>query len=326
MNAAHILESIRDLNVLVAGDICLDRWCYYDPDLSEPSRETGIDRLAVVRTDLTPGAGGTIANNLIALGVRKVGVIGAIGEDGFGWELLRALTARQIAPDLLVRSPAMSTFTYTKLINDKTGMEDRSRVDFISPVKIPERLENELVSNLRTWSSHFDVILVCDQAETAMGGVITAAVRETIIDIATQAPAKTVWVDSRMRIEHFRNVIAKPNAMEAEQACLRAFHRVDLMRLYESRNYKLMMVTDGSAGVRVIDSGGDRHVAGRKVTAVDICGAGDSFSAGAACALAVTGNAIDAARFGNLVASITVQKRGTGTATPQEVLTAAEER
>ena len=50
------------------GDVCLDRWCYYDPDLTEPSRETGIPRIAVVRTEVTPGAAGTIANNLVSLG------------------------------------------------------------------------------------------------------------------------------------------------------------------------------------------------------------------------------------------------------------------
>jgi sugar/nucleoside kinase (ribokinase family) len=56
---------------------------------------------------------------------------------------------------------------------------------------------------------------------------------------------------------------------------------------------------------------------------VDVSGAGDSFSAGAALALAITGSATDAARFGNLVASITVKKRGTGAASPEEVLAAA---
>jgi hypothetical protein len=34
----------------------------------------------------------------------------------------------------------------------------------------------------------------------------------------------------------------------------------------------------------------------------------------------VTGSAIDAAKFGNLVASITVTKQGTGTASPDELL------
>jgi sugar/nucleoside kinase (ribokinase family) len=58
---------------------------------------------------------------------------------------------------------------------------------------------------------------------------------------------------------------------------------------------------------------------------VDICGAGDSFSAGASLALAVTESPIEAARFGNLVASITIMKKGTGTASPQEIL-AAEAR
>jgi sugar/nucleoside kinase (ribokinase family) len=54
-------------------------------------------------------------------------------------------------------------------------------------------------------------------------------------------------------------------------------------------------------------------------------GAGDSFSAGAALALAITGSAAEAARFGNLVASIAIAKRGGGIASPAEVLNAAAE-
>ena len=60
--------------------------------------------------------------------------------------------------------------------------------------------------------------------------------------------------------------------------------------------------------------------AGLRPYPVDICGAGDSFSAGASVALAVTGSPLEAARFGNLVASITIMKKGTGTATPEELL------
>ena len=71
--------------------------------------------------------------------------------------------------------------------------------------------------------------------------------------------------------------------------------------------------------------GSEHRVPVRKVKPIDICGAGDSFSAGAACALAATGNPIEAAWFGNLVASITVQKTGTGTASPEEVLQAAQD-
>jgi sugar/nucleoside kinase (ribokinase family) len=83
------------------------------------------------------------------------------------------------------------------------------------------------------------------------------------------------------------------------------------------------VITEGGEGARVISADAENMVPGRKVQAVDICGAGDSFSAGAACALAITNSPIEAARFGNLVASITVTKKGTGTASPDEVRAAA---
>lgn len=326
MNAERILRDIQKLEVLVMGDMCLDRWCYYDPKLIEPSRETGIPRIPVVRAELTPGAAGTIANNLVSLGVRKVSMLGAVGDDGFGWELLRTLTSRRIAPDLLVRSSAISTFTYTKLINQETGEEDQSRVDYIYPYTVPNEIEQEIASRLRNWFDGFDVILVCDQAETERGGIVTPAVRDLLIELTTANPDKVVWVDSRMRIEHFRKVIAKPNAMEAERACQRAFQTTDLRRLREACDFKLLVVTEGEQGVRVLFAdGSEQRAPVRKVKAVDICGAGDSFSAGAACALAATGNPMEAAWFGNLVASITVQKTGTGTASPEEVMQAAQE-
>ena len=96
MTVPEILAALPALSALVVGDICLDRWCTYDPATAEPSRETGIPRIGVVRTEVTPGAGGTVANNLAALGVGRVAVLGAVGDDGFGFELRRALEARRI--------------------------------------------------------------------------------------------------------------------------------------------------------------------------------------------------------------------------------------
>src|SRR6202047_3925125 len=105
MTPAKILEALPKLSALVGGDICLDRWCTYDPSEAEPSRETGIPRVGVISTTVTPGAGGTVANNLAALRVGRVSVIGAIGDDGFGHELRFALAARGIIGDHLVAVP-----------------------------------------------------------------------------------------------------------------------------------------------------------------------------------------------------------------------------
>jgi hypothetical protein len=68
MTTAEILAGFPRLAALVVGGICLNRWCTYDPSVSEPSRETGIPRIGVVSTGVTPDAGGTVANNLAAFG------------------------------------------------------------------------------------------------------------------------------------------------------------------------------------------------------------------------------------------------------------------
>ncbi len=90
MTTSEILAAFPKLRALVVGDVALDRWCRYDPALSDPSRETGIPRTAVVATEVTAGAAGTVANNLSALGAGRVAVLGCIGDDGFGVELVAA--------------------------------------------------------------------------------------------------------------------------------------------------------------------------------------------------------------------------------------------
>lgn len=327
MTARQILERLPKMSALVIGDLCLDRWCTYDPRLAEPSRETGLDRIAVVSTETTAGAAGTVANNLVDLGTGTVAVMGVIGDDGFGFELSRALARRNISAELLVKQSALPTFTYTKLINAQTGEEDRPRVDFVSTREIPAAIEDRLIDNLRTLFEQFDVVLVSDQAETETGGIVTAAVRAELIALHDRYPEKLVMVDSRVRITEFRRMILKPNQQEAEAACRRLFGETRAFaQLREHTEAPVLMVTHGGEGVRLIDANGERWQRGRAVERpVDICGAGDSFAAGSSLALAITDSAEQAAWFGNLVASITIMKKGTGTANPAEVLAAAGE-
>ena len=130
-----------------------------------------------------------------------------------------------------------------------------------------------------------------------------------------------VWVDSRLRSEHFHHVVLKPNQEEAEAASLRALGRIDYPELRRRSQLRCLIVTHGAKGALVIDERGETWVGATPVAnPIDICGAGDSFSAGAALTLCVTGDAVAAARFGNSVAGITIMKRGTGTASPAELL------
>jgi len=321
MTTAELLERIAGLRVLVVGDICLDRWCWYDPALALESAETGIPRIGVVRTEVTPGAGGTVANNLAAFGVANVTVLGVVGADGFAWELRQALAARGIDASLLLEVPSLQTFTYTKLINTLTEEEDLPRVDFVVTRGLSEDVEMQLVRRFLENAERFDVIIVSDQAETNAGGVVAPPLRGAIESTAAAHPDQVFWVDSRARAEHFQGVIVKPNCKEATEASERALGRVDFSALRAHCQAPFLMVTFGGDGVRIYDAQGEHWVKTQPVpNPVDICGAGDSFSAGAACAYAVTRDPQAAAEFGNRVASITIMKKGTGTATPAEIL------
>ncbi|MCS7025949.1 MAG: PfkB family carbohydrate kinase [Bryobacteraceae bacterium] len=319
-----VLKQFASQRALVIGDICLDRWCRYDPAEAEPSRETGIPRIAVLTTETTPGAGGTVANNLAALGAGKVAVLGILGDDGHGYELRQALARRQIDHSLCLFTREWNTFTYTKLLNRETGAEDKPRVDFINTAPLPTHLEEQFLVRFRQAAPTFDVILVSDQAETGAGGVVTEAVRNEIAHFARSSPATVVWVDSRRRPELFRGVIVKPNEEEAAEACLRALGRVDYVQLQALIGGPLLVVTLGPKGAVIVQDGQQSWIPTHPVEhPVDICGAGDSFSAGAALAFSVCRNAAWAVTLGNLVASVTIMKKGTGTATPDEVQEAA---
>jgi rfaE bifunctional protein kinase chain/domain len=321
MTTSEILQRLPDLSALVIGDVCLDRWCTYDPSEAEPSRETGIPRVGVISTTVTPGAGGTVANNLAAMGVGRVSVLGAIGDDGFGHELRCALDARRIIADNLIALPTIQTFTYTKLINAATGEEDLPRIDFVNNTPLDEQAERQILISLKANIPAFDVILISDQAETSRGGVVTPALRRLLADLAAQYRDKIFIADSRTRIEEFRGVIVKPNRQEAGTACHKLFGAIDYQRLLRHVQSQFLYITHGEEGVMLITAGNEERIPTKRIAKpVDICGAGDSFTAGAAMALAVKASPTEAAQFGNRVASITIMKKGTGTASPEELL------
>jgi rfaE bifunctional protein kinase chain/domain len=325
MTAHEILSKLPDLNILVLGDICLDRWTYYDPTTSEPSRETGLPRIGVVKVESTAGASGTIANNLSDLGVGRVALLGVVGEDAHGDELFRCLAKRDIGVDLVLHSGGVQTFTYVKHINLESGIEDLPRVDYINTRPLPAFLDAQIVQNVDAFAHLFDAVIVCDQAETNAGGVITANVRAALARFASAHPDKVLWVDSRSRAEHFRNVYLKPNEQEARDASIRLLAKDDPAAFARTLELRALVVTHGERGVHCYPSHAPaRHIPAPPVdNIVDICGAGDSFSAGAVGALATGAPLEDALVFGGLVASITITKKGTGTAHPEEVRASA---
>src|SRR5690242_9394570 len=125
----QILDRIPSLTVGVLGDLFLDRYLDIDAALTERSVETGLDAYQVVRVRSYPGAAGTVINNLAALGVKQIGAVSVIGDDGEGYELLQALaklgcvntsTVFRMPQGLPFRTP-----TYTKPMLHEPGRPPR---------------------------------------------------------------------------------------------------------------------------------------------------------------------------------------------------------
>lgn len=335
----RILAEFARIRVLVAGDFCLDRWCAYDPDLSCPSRETGIPRTAVVGYEVTPGAGGTVTNNLKELGAGSIEIVALAGDDANGFELERALRRRGINTAHLIRDPGRQTFTYTKLLNRRTGREDLPRLDFVNTAPPSEQAEQVLAAAIQDVVPAADVVLVADQSEIASGAVVTQAVREALLAAAARFPGKIFIADSRAQVEKFSGFIVKPNQDEAleavgrislEHAAAGIEEAGEILRRHLGGSHPLY-VTRGPEGA-LLFGGPHPGEAPRLIPArrndhpVDICGAGDAFESGLALALAATQRLygspdyVAAAIVGHLVAAVTITKKGTGTASPAEVL------
>jgi rfaE bifunctional protein kinase chain/domain len=292
--------------------------------LTEPSIETGLDAYQVARVRSYPGAAGTVINNLVALGVGRALPISMVGDDGEGFELRQAL---QRMPNVslvhLVVTAERRAPTYTKPMLCEPGKPPRelNRLDIKNRRPLPSDVEAKILAALAaTWNT-FDVLLVLDQVSEAECGVVTTKVRDALAEMAARDPDKIVIVDSRERVGLFRNVWLKPNERECLKATQANNARDAVAQLVE-RVRRPVICTQGEKGMLIGSPDGTAmEVPGYLVMGpIDVVGAGDSSSAAMACALASDVTLADAAAFGNLVASITIQQIGTtGTASPGQV-------
>lgn len=321
-----ILTTIPGRTIGVLGDLFLDRYLDLDADLTEPSIETGLDAYQVVRVRSYPGAAGTVINNLVALGVGRIIPISMIGDDGEGYELRQALR-KMLSVDTthLTATGCRRTPTYTKPMLGRRGGSARelNRLDIKNREPLPPEVGAILLASLSQCWESLDVLLALDQVSEPDCGVLNSQIRGRLAELAERNPAKVVLVDSRERIGLFRNAWLKPN----ERECLRASGTGDeltlAMRTLASRAGRPVLCTRAERGTLVLGAA-DAEVVEVPCFPVsgpiDTVGAGDSCSAAMACALASGVTLVDAAAFGNLVASITIQQIGvTGTATPEQV-------
>ncbi len=325
----NILKNIRQKKIAVIGDFFLDKYLIIDPSLAEISLETGKISNQVVQIYHSPGAAGTVTSNLVALGVGKIYAIGAIGNDGTGFELIDDLTRLNVDHRYLIRDNSIFTPTYTKpmkIMGQKR--EEQERLDIKNRKPLPPEIENQVLEHLDDGINKVDGLIVADQVEELNHGIITDKVRARISELGVQHPEKVIFADSRNRIGLFRNVMIKPNKFEAHYALFRESKKAIPIELAKDLGIKLnhltnrpVFVTLEKDGILVCADEKAIQIPTLPVTGeIDPVGAGDSVAAGIVASLC-TGASLELAAFmGMVVASITIQKIGTtGTASPAEI-------
>ncbi|MDI9484074.1 MAG: PfkB family carbohydrate kinase [Bacillota bacterium] len=321
----RILNQASGLKIMVIGDFFLDSYLLIDPTKEELSRETGKTAHQVVGSRLTPGAAGNVAKNLRTLGVKDVVAVGALGLDGYGYELRKSLRGLGVDIGHLLECSNRITPTYIKPVIGLESQEELNRLDLKNWTPTPQRLEDEIIGILRDIGPECDAVMVVDQVEEENCGVITDNVRAALQELGRAYPGLFILVDSRRHIGRFSDVIIKPNQFEAARALGKKSALDDpeqsIQALFAMTG-KPVFMTCGDAGQWVYD--GEQSILVPAVPVkgpIDIVGAGDSASAGILIALASGASCLDAAFLGNLVASVTIRQLGTtGEASQEDVL------
>jgi rfaE bifunctional protein kinase chain/domain len=326
-----ILNDISSVKIALVGDFCLDAYWFIDEAMSEISVETNQATRPVRQQKYSLGGAGNVTSNLAALGVKDVRAFGVIGTDPFGAEMVKVMNASGIQPrNLLVQEEDWHTHTYAKpYIDDR----ELNRVDFGNYNRLSKETANRLIDNLIHEIPEVDIVIINQQVPS---GIHIDYFKKRLVDVIKQFPSKTFIVDSRSFNDYYDGAIRKMNDTEAARLC-GLNKKPDEVVLYSeivssahelfNRYQKPLFITRGSKGSLTIDESGISEIPGLMILSkVDTVGAGDSYLAGAASALAAGYNMEIAAQIGSYVAGVTVQKLfQTGTATPDEILAIGED-
>lgn len=330
-----LLSEFPRRRIAVLGDFFLDKYLEIDPALAEPSLETGQVAHQVIAVRRSPGAAGTVVNNLAALGAGKLHAIGAVGDDGEAFDLCQGLNRLHCSTDGLLRCPDLMTPTYLKPCDTNVAglAGEHSRYDTKNRQPTPDAVVQRIAAEIERVLPQVDALIVMDQVDLADCGVVTAAIRSRLANLALQFKNVLFWADSRRFIRQFRNVTIKANQFEAvhrlnpavgEEVSLEELNR--LVPQLRAEMGATVFVTCADRGILASDPT-VTLVPGVKVAGpIDPTGAGDSATAGAVLALTSGATPAEAALIANLVASRTVQQLGTtGTASPTQVCEALAE-
>jgi rfaE bifunctional protein kinase chain/domain len=322
----EILAGIKNVRVAVYGDFCIDAYWLFDPRGSEISVETGLQARAVGKHYYSLGGASNVVANLAALEPATIQVIGAIGDDIFGRELIRQFSDLGVdTTGLVVQKEDFDTVTFGKPYLEG---KEQPRMDFGFFNVRSEATDQALLKRIRNALQTANVLIANQQVP---GSITNESFIDRANDLFREFDDKIVLLDSRHFGHKFKHIYRKTNDLEAAHLNNVDVGLDDVLALDDVENYarnlynrfnKPVFLTRGPRGILTVDSDGLHRVPGiQLLKKLDIVGAGDTVTSALALCLGAGFRPAEAAEFANLAAAVTVQKLfQTGTASGHEIL------
>lgn len=306
-----ILQRLSGVRVLVVGDLMLDRFLL--GDVSRISPEAPVPVVRVTGENAVPGGAGNVVQNLAAMGA-GVEVVGVVGDDLAGEELVDLLSGDGARCGALVKIPGHPTTVKTRIIarGQQLLRADREA----GQLRLSDGVEQDLKESIRQRAGSVDAILLSDYDK----GTLTEELVSFCLNQAAEAGIPLTADPKPPHFLHYRNgaAVITPNRHEVsrflgnfspvEDDDYQAVGRKILRRLH----CQAVLITRGSDGMSLVERG-KRQVtipaANREV--YDVTGAGDTVIAWLTAAMAAGATMREAAVLSNMAAGVAVGKVGT---------------
>jgi rfaE bifunctional protein kinase chain/domain len=282
----EVLAAFKRLNVLIIGDIMLDRYIYGNMDRISP--EAPVPIINWKNSNERPGGAANVALNIQSLGANAI-LCGVIGVDEAGKRIMQLLPERGIGIEAILTSEERCTTTKTRVLAQHQQVLRLDKEDtFDLKTKETKKLSKKLALIFK--NNQIDVILFQDYNK----GVLTKAIIQQVFHAAKKNNIPTVVDPKNKRFFAYKGAtLFKPNLLEVNaklpfiiQAKLNDLNKADAF-LRTKLNHQFTLITLADKGVYFNDINRAEVLPTNPRKIVDVCGAGDAVISIAALGIAL---------------------------------------
>ena len=322
--AQSLVERFARQNIMVVGDMMLDRYIYGAVTRISPEAPVPVVRVGDEKN--MAGGAANVARNVSALGGR-VYMRGVVGRDATGDDLLHVLKDERVCTRGVLRYAGIRTTVKTRILAERQQIV---RVDREDRLLLPAKLRSAFCAGLSAAVRSMSGVIIADYAKGTIGQDVVNAVmrsaRQNSIPVALDPKE-----NDALNLPGL--TVATPNRKEAfalarlpeQPPCANPLKDRPLLRvaaiLLNKWKPAFLLITLGVQGMLLVSRNcTPRHVAAVAREVFDVSGAGDTVIATLLLALSAGANYEAAAELANCAAGVVVGKLGTATCTDRELL------